>query len=360
MKVPSTEEEWRSVSKQFEQMWNFSHCVGAIDDKHIIVQAPANCGSTYYNYKGTHSICLMAVCDVHYRFILVDDGDSGQHSDGEVLSNASFGQPLVDGTLPLPKDCPLPGTTAPNFPYVIVGDVAFPLKKNLLRPYRGKNLEESKSIFNYQLRRVIENSFGILAARLCIFCRHIQADPDNVVIFTKAAIALYNYLRTTESTVYCPTGFTDGEDGFGNVIPGSWRREEGRSDGLEPLHQAGGNRWVLLKIMSNIIRKTCILTTLYIYNTLSLCRYSTTAASIQDQFRSYFNSSAGEVSWQHNHIQHTMFPLYIINFILSTLSIEHHLKLQIIIIIINNHFTDEPRSIIYHYIKFILSSLINH
>lgn len=65
-----------------------------------------------------------------------------------------------------------------------------------------------------------------MAARWRIFRRPIIADPDSVEVFTKATIALHNYLRTTESSVYCPPGFVDGEDGAGHIVEGSWRNEE--------------------------------------------------------------------------------------------------------------------------------------
>ena len=276
VKHPTTDEEWIGISNQFEKCWHFPHCVGAIDGKHIIVQAPAGGGSTFFNYKGTHSIVLMAICDAHYRFIFLDIGDNGRHSDGSVFSNSTFGQALDAGSLNLPQSTPLPGTKCPNMPYVFVADEAFPLKPNLMRPYPGKDLDELKAVYNYRLsrsRRIIENSFGILSARWRIFRRPIISHPNNVVSYTKACVALHNYLRTTESGVYCPPGFIDSEDGTGNVVRGGWRSEGNRT--LEDFGPVGGNR------------------------------YSRTAAGIRESFKDYFSSPAGEVEWQYNYIRRT-------------------------------------------------------
>lgn len=66
MKAP-TEDEWRHISKNFLAEWNLLNCIGAIDGKHITIQAPTNSGSMYFNYKKTFSIVLMAACDSKYK-----------------------------------------------------------------------------------------------------------------------------------------------------------------------------------------------------------------------------------------------------------------------------------------------------
>ena len=69
----------------------------------------------------------------------------------------------------------------------------------------------------------------------------LQILPDNVVHFTKAALALHNYLRSEEGALYCPAGFVDGEDGSGNIIHGTWREEE-TPGGFQPIGSVAGNR----------------------------------------------------------------------------------------------------------------------
>ncbi|XP_071316449.1 uncharacterized protein [Trachinotus anak] len=108
MSVPTTD-EWRSIAGRFEERWNFPLCCGAVDGKHVVLKAPANSGSQFYNYKGTYSIVLLAVVDSEYRFRVVDVGGYGRSSDGGILANSAFGQALRSGTLHLPSDLPLPG-----------------------------------------------------------------------------------------------------------------------------------------------------------------------------------------------------------------------------------------------------------
>ena len=35
----SSQEDWKRVSESFYRLWNFPNCIGAIDGKHIVMQA---------------------------------------------------------------------------------------------------------------------------------------------------------------------------------------------------------------------------------------------------------------------------------------------------------------------------------
>ena len=58
LSIASTEEDWKLIAKHFEVIWNFPHCIGKLDGKHIAIQAPRKSGSLYFNYKGFFQLCL--------------------------------------------------------------------------------------------------------------------------------------------------------------------------------------------------------------------------------------------------------------------------------------------------------------
>lgn len=139
---------------------------------------------------------LLAVVDSGYRFRLIDVGAYGRQSGGGVFSHSTFGRALASGSLHLPADKALPGTSD-ALPHVIVGDEAFQSKTYMMRPYPGRNLSSRQRILNYRLsraRRCVENSFGMLAQRFRKFFRPIDTLPSTAEDIVKAACCLHNYL----------------------------------------------------------------------------------------------------------------------------------------------------------------------
>jgi len=72
IKTPHTPDEWIEVANDFQNKWQFSNCLGAVDGKHIAISPPHDSGSYYYSYKGFHSIVLLAVANANYEVIYFD------------------------------------------------------------------------------------------------------------------------------------------------------------------------------------------------------------------------------------------------------------------------------------------------
>lgn len=50
LSVDFTQEKWMKISDEFKDMWDFPHCIGAIDGKHILIQVRSLviCEITYF------------------------------------------------------------------------------------------------------------------------------------------------------------------------------------------------------------------------------------------------------------------------------------------------------------------------
>ena len=194
LKAPSKKEEWLSISKDFEDIWNLPHCLGAMDGRHVRLQCPKLSGSNYYNYKGFYSIVLLAIYDAKYCFILHDTDQFGSNNDSGVLANSGIVEIVKENKLDIASPSAYKSCAYNPLPYFFVGDEIFPLKRWLMRPFPGKLTELQRS-FDYRLsrkRRTIENAFGILAARWRIFHTPMRANIENAENYTLACLALHN------------------------------------------------------------------------------------------------------------------------------------------------------------------------
>ncbi|XP_060843970.1 uncharacterized protein LOC132923968 [Rhopalosiphum padi] len=237
MPKPS-EEVWRESEEGFREKWNFPNAIAAIDGKHVLIQAPPHSGSNYFCYKKHFSTVLLALVDANYKFIVVDIG--------------AFG--LQNGTLNIPSPKILPeGNDV--LPHVIIGDEAFPLCTDLMRPYSRDDAQrnEEKKVFNYRLsraRNTVENTFGILARKFRIFERKLSMSQEHIVCVVMATCCLHNFLRNDT----CHWTENDLNISISNMI------------GLQDLRNIGGNS-------------------------------KTDALAVRDGFKSYFNSATVSVEW---------------------------------------------------------------
>lgn len=265
LELPKTEDAWKKIAEDFESRWNFPHCIGAIDGKHVSVKCPPLSGSLYYNYKHFFSLVLMALVDSNYKFIYVNIGAHGSGSDGGVFATTELHNLLDQQQLQLPPAEPLPGGQE-DVPYFIIGDEAFPLRPWLLKPIPRRGLGQEERIFNYRTsraRRVVENAFGILSAKFRCLRQPMAQTPDRVKTIVLACCILHNLIRDRTRII----GDFDREDpDTHEVIPGAWRNEPQMS----PLVVQGWRG-----------------------NTASKA-----GKALRDYMVEYFNSEAGRVPWQ--------------------------------------------------------------
>lgn len=228
--MPSTEEEWLGIAARFKERWNIPNTLGAIDGKDIRIQCPPNSGSVFYNYKHFYSLFFLALVDGDYRVRYYDIGAEGKASDGGVWKKCSLRQDFENPENPknIPREKEVGGITG-NLPFFFVGDDAFQLTPYMMKPYPTIGLTKRDCIFNSRLsrgRRIVENVFGIIAARFRIFRQEIAMHPDGVEKVVRAAVILHNMLQELCSRTYFQRNGIDYDEDRHDIVPGLRRREE--------------------------------------------------------------------------------------------------------------------------------------
>lgn len=198
-----------------------------MDGKHVCISAE---GAEFYNYKGTHSIVLLALVDANYNFLYINVGTAGRISDGGVYWNSDLSTAIESNSLNIPEDRPLPGRTKP-VPYVIVADAAFSSSYHIMKPYPYRGLTREQKIFNYRLsraRRIVENVFGILANRFRVLLNTIHLSSEKAKIITLACCTLHNFLKKEAKSSYLHTNPEDDIDKRYRFIFGLSRQQAKR------------------------------------------------------------------------------------------------------------------------------------
>ena len=214
----------------------------------------------------------MALVDHAYKFIYVDVGNYGSNSDLGIFKHSAFGLKFMAEDLQIPGRKMLPGfPQAGLLPHCIVGDEAFPLRPDLMKPFprgmRGNNLPEDQLVFNYRLsraRRISENAFGILVQRWRVFDRRMYLSDENAIKVIQAATVLHNYLTPAHFNV---------ETMMAQLNPGAREYD----------HQAGALRNV---------------------NNHRGMRSPTDAMEIRNWYKTYFFNAVGAVPFQMERISY--------------------------------------------------------
>lgn len=120
--------------------------------------------------------------------------------------------------LNIPPDTTLP-STAIIVPYVFIGDEAYPLLNNLIKPFNRRQLDTEKEYFNMRLsraRRVVECAFGIINAKFRILWKPIETSPDLAYKIIKCICILHKIIIDMEGVTLLDENshqFTENVDG---------------------------------------------------------------------------------------------------------------------------------------------------
>lgn len=189
-----TEELFKRTADEFYEKFNFPNCAGCIDGKYIRIKCPSGSGHKFYNFL------LQVVADVNYKFTCVDIGGYSELDDVGTFTFSTLYNDLEKGLLKLPECAQIPNSTV-KLPYVLLGDVGYPLKPYLMKPYVQRDLSNEQKVFNSRLteaRKSVRTALGLMASKWKLFTSCMQSHPDRANLIIKCICLLHNIVIDRE------------------------------------------------------------------------------------------------------------------------------------------------------------------
>ncbi|KAI4471245.1 hypothetical protein MML48_1g05040 [Holotrichia oblita] len=138
--------EKREIEEYFRRK-GFACVIGAIDGCHVRIDKPNEDAESHINRKGYYSIQMQVVCDHNRKIRDVFVGNPGSVHDARVFRNSPIGNTLEE-------KCGQ---------YFLLGDSAYPLKRNLMTPFKDRGQLTPRQI-NYNIRLYESNTVHLIRA----------------------------------------------------------------------------------------------------------------------------------------------------------------------------------------------------
>ncbi|XP_071963821.1 putative nuclease HARBI1 [Antedon mediterranea] len=189
-----TGQQLKKNMEKFKIKGGFPQVVGAIDGTHIAIIAPRDQSQDYFNRKEYFSIVLQGVVDADGMFINTFCDMPGSVNDARVFNISNFGERLKDKSIFEPYIVETVNNV--QVPPLILGDGAYPLLQNLMRPFPNRpNRQREHARFNYKLsqcRVIVEHAFGRLKGRWRILLKRNEHEIQKLRPVIQACCTLHN------------------------------------------------------------------------------------------------------------------------------------------------------------------------
>ena len=143
---PSNCDEYKECITDFDEIWQFPYCLGAIDSCHIPIKCPVKGierAKEYHNFKNFHSVLLMAIVDAKHRFVWASSGYPGNSHDAIIFESTTLYSRITDADI-------IPTISKQQVGCNIIGDSAFPFTTWPMKPFSHAVLSPQQRYLNYR------------------------------------------------------------------------------------------------------------------------------------------------------------------------------------------------------------------